>query len=96
MTAATATATTTAPETDDTITRIDLSANGSAVWEISYRTRLETDAEAEEYRSFQEQFRNDTESYVAAFRDRIGDVVADAENATGRQMSVVNVSASTS
>ena len=91
-----ATGATAAPETDDTITRIDLSANGSAVWEISYRTRLETDTEADEYRSFQDQFRSDTESYVAAFRDRIGDVVADAENATGREMGLVNVSASTS
>lgn len=85
-----------APETDDTITRIDLSANGSAVWEISYRTRLETDTEADEYRSFQDQFRTDTERYVTAFRDRIGDVVAGAETATDREMGLVNVSASTS
>lgn len=94
--AATGAAGTAAPETDDTITRIDLSSNGSAVWEISYRTRLETDTEADEYRSFQDQFRNDTERYVAAFRDRIGDVIAGAENATGREMGLVNVSASTS
>jgi hypothetical protein len=94
--AATLAATTAAPETDDTITRIDLAANSSAVWEISYRTRLATDSELEEYRAFQSQFRNDTALYESAFRDRITDVVADAENETGREMAVVNVSASTS
>lgn len=84
------------PETDDTVTRIGLSANGSAVWTVRYRTRLRTDADLAAYREFQATFRNDTAAYESSFRDRIAPVVADAAEGTGREMRLADVTATTS
>ena len=84
-----------APETDDTVTRIELSSNGSAVWTVRYRTRLQTDADVTAYRQFQSEFRNDTASYESSFRDRITPVVAEAATETGREMTVGEVTATT-
>jgi hypothetical protein len=85
-----------APETDDTVTRIELSPNGSAVWTVRYRTRLRTEADVTAYREFQATLRNDTASYESSFRDRITPVVADAAAETGREMAVGEVTATTS
>ena len=84
------------PETDDTVTRIDLSANGSAVWTVRYRTRLRTDADLAAYREFQATFRNDTAAYESSFRDRIAPVVVDAAATTDREMRLADVTATTS
>ncbi|MCT9098137.1 hypothetical protein [Haloarchaeobius sp. HME9146] len=84
------------PETDNTVTRIEVSADGSANWTIQIRTRLDTDQRVEEYTAFQAQFRNDTARYLGPFRDRISGVVANAADATGREMAVTNFTASTS
>lgn len=84
------------PEPDNTVTRIDLAANGSAVWEVQFRTRLETESEVAEYESFQSEFRNDTAAFLDPYRDRIRSVVGNADNETTRPMSAVNFTASTS
>lgn len=83
------------PAVDDTVTRIELCANGTAVWELAYQTRLQTDAEVDDYRTFQSEFRDDTATFEATFRERIGAVVADATNETGREMAVTDVTATT-
>ncbi|MEZ3116344.1 DUF4897 domain-containing protein [Halobaculum sp. MBLA0147] len=83
------------PAVDDTVTRIELATNGTAVWELAYQTRLQTDAEVADYRTFQSEFRNDTATFETTFRERIGAVVADATNETGREMAVTNVTATT-
>ncbi|MFB6250931.1 MAG: helix-turn-helix transcriptional regulator [Halobellus sp.] len=84
------------PEADNTVTRIDVFENGSARWTIQIRTRLDTDQRVAEYTAFQDQFKSDTAAYLGPFRTRMKGVVADAENATGRQMRATNFSASTS
>ncbi len=84
------------PEKDNTVTRIEVSDDGSARWTVRIRTRLDTDQRVGEYSAFQERFRNDTEVYLGPFRTRIKGVVADAENATGRRMQATNFTASTS
>lgn len=86
----------TAPATDDTVTRIAVRADGSARWTVRIRTRLETDEEVEDYRTFQGAFRNDTASYREPFAERIGGVVANSANTTGREMEARNVTATTS
>ncbi|MFC7132463.1 MULTISPECIES: helix-turn-helix transcriptional regulator [Salinibaculum] len=83
------------PETDNTVTRLDVAADGSARWTIQIRTRLDTDQRVEEYTAFQARFRNDTASYLDPFRQRMRGVVANAANATGREMRAVNFTATT-
>lgn len=84
------------PETDNTVTRIHVYQNGSARWTIQIRTRLDTDDRADEYEAFQTHFRENTSRYLDPFRDRMTGVVANAANATGREMRAVSFSASTS
>lgn len=83
------------PTVDNTVTHIQIQASGNATWSVAVRTRLETEAEVEQYRAFQERFRNNTSRYLDTFRGRIGPVVADAERVTGREMRGTNFSAST-
>ncbi|WP_408959075.1 helix-turn-helix transcriptional regulator [Natrinema sp. 74] len=85
-----------APEPDNTVTRIDVDANGTAQWTIRIRTRLDTDEHVDEYEAFRARFRNDTAQYLDPFRNRIRGVVANAANATGREMRATNVTATTS
>jgi len=84
------------PETDNTVTRIEVFENGSARWTVQIRTRLDTDRRVEEYGAFQSRFRNDTDQYLGPFRTRIRGVVANAESATGRQMGATEFTATTS
>jgi len=83
------------PETDNTVTRIEIHANGSATWKLSVRTRLDSDADVEDYEAFQDRFRENRSRYLAPFRDRMRGVVDSAENATGREMAAGNFSVST-
>lgn len=83
------------PETDNTVTRIELREDGTAAWTLRIRTRLDTDQRVAEYRAFQERFRNDTAAYLDPFRTRMGGVVANAANTTGRPMRALNFTAST-
>ncbi|MFB6228468.1 MAG: helix-turn-helix transcriptional regulator [Halobacteriales archaeon] len=84
------------PETDNTVTRIEAFENGSARWTVRIRTRLDTDQRVEDYTAFQRQFRNNVTRYLGPFHNRMEGVVADAGNATGRQMRATNFTASTS
>jgi uncharacterized membrane protein len=86
----------TQPDADNTVTRIEVFENGSARWTIQIRTRLDTDQRVNEYTAFQSRFRNDTAQYLGPFRSRMRGVVANAENATGRQMRATNFTAATS
>ena len=92
----TAVAQQTQPDADNTVTRIEVFENGSARWTIQIRTRLDTSQRVNEYTAFQSRFRNDTPEYLGPFRSRMRGVVANAENATGRQMRATNFTASTS
>ena len=83
------------PEADNTATRIELAANGTAHWRVDVRTRLRTEGEVAEYERFQADFRADTARYLDPFRDRIVGVVDNAENVTGRSMVATGFTAST-
>lgn len=74
------------PAPDNTITRIDLAADGSATWEITLRTRLENDSDVTEYERFQEQFRANTSRYLDPFSERMSGVVAAANQSSDREM----------
>lgn len=83
-----------APDTDNTVTRLEIQSNGSAEWTVEVRTRLETPREVNRYRAFQKEFRNNTTRYLSTFRTRIMSVV-NASDAVGRQMTVRGFGAST-
>lgn len=83
------------PAPDNTITRIDLAANGSATWEITLRTRLENDSGVAEYERFQEEFRSNTSRYLDPFADRMSGVVAAANDSSAREMRAVDFGAET-
>lgn len=84
----------TQPGPDNTVTRIHVYPNGSAQWTITIRTRLATDEQVSEYEAFQARFRNNTSRYLDPFRERMQGVVANADEATGREMHAMNFTAS--
>ncbi|MDQ2055183.1 hypothetical protein [Halobellus sp. H-GB7] len=79
---------------DDVSMRIDLRANGSAAWTVEYRVRLDDENTTEAFRSLQEDIRANESQYAAEFGQRMASTAATAEDATGREMSVRNVSIS--
>lgn len=83
------------PETDNSITRIEVDADGSATWTITVRTRLETDDDQAAFETFQEDFEANRSRYLGPFRDNIRTVVESASNDTGREMRATNFSAET-
>ncbi|WP_418283959.1 DUF7345 domain-containing protein [Halorubrum sp. DTA46] len=84
------------PEPDNTITRISLTADGSATWEITLRTRLENDSDVAEYERFQERFRSNTSRYLDPFANRMTGVVAAANESSDREMRATDFEADTS
>lgn len=83
------------PDTDTTVTRIAVHANGSATWTLEVRTRLTTDADVEDYEAFRERVRENRSRYLDPFRDRMEGVVANAAEATGREMAAGDFAVST-
>src|SRR6056297_2460777 len=73
----------------------DLAADGDAQWQFTYRMALETDNETEAFEQLQDDVNANTSEYLDRFRGRITNTVDGAENATGREMAVENVSVST-
>ncbi|WP_123619819.1 hypothetical protein [Halorubrum sp. CSM-61] len=83
------------PAPDNTITRIDLAADGSATWEITLRTRLENDSDVAEYERFQDRFRSNTSRYLDPFSERMSGVVSSANDSSDREMRAIDFQAET-
>ncbi|WP_460560895.1 helix-turn-helix transcriptional regulator [Halorubrum pallidum] len=83
------------PAPDNTITRIGLSADGSATWELTLRTRLENDSDVAEYERFQERFRSNTSRYLDPFAERMSGAVAAANESSDREMRALAFEAET-
>ena len=83
------------PAPDNTITRIDLAADGSATWEITLRTRLENDSDVAEYERFQERFRSNVSRYLDPFSERMSGVVSAANDSSDREMRATDFEAET-
>ncbi|MFC7098023.1 helix-turn-helix transcriptional regulator [Halobaculum marinum] len=84
------------PDADNTVTRIELAADGSATWIVRVRTRLETEADVQEFERFQASFEQNKSERLDRFSGRIDGVVRNAVDATGREMTAENFSQSTS
>ncbi|MFB6091888.1 MAG: helix-turn-helix transcriptional regulator [Haloquadratum sp.] len=77
----------------DTVSlRIALGPNGSAAWTVEYRVRLDDENTTDAFLSLREDIRANESRYASEFRQRMASTAATAENATGRQMAIRNVS----
>ncbi|MFC7202737.1 DUF4897 domain-containing protein [Haloferax namakaokahaiae] len=79
---------------DSTRITVDIRENGSAHWQIQYWTRLDDQNTTEAFDSLSADISDNPDNYTADFRDRIEGTVSAAENSTGRDMAVSNVSVS--
>ncbi|MFB6089468.1 MAG: helix-turn-helix transcriptional regulator [Halobellus sp.] len=77
---------------DDVSMRITLRENGNAAWAIAYRVRLDTNQTTDAFLSLREDIRANESRYTSQFRTRMESTAATAENATGREMTIRNVS----
>ena len=80
---------------DDVTLSAALEEDGSAAWSFNYRMELSTANETQAFEELQADVQQNRSAYVDRFRSRIESTVAAAENATGREMSVANVSIQT-
>ncbi|QIB74820.1 hypothetical protein GL213_06405 [Halogeometricum borinquense] len=82
---------------DDVSLRIDIQENGSAIWEVEYRVLLDGDENATAaFESVRQDIENNESQFTGEFHDRMDATAQTAENATGREMDVRNVSVSVS
>ncbi|QCC46971.1 helix-turn-helix transcriptional regulator [Halobellus limi] len=77
---------------DDVSMRIELRSDGSAAWTVEYRVRLDDQNTTEAFESLRSDIEANESQYTAQFGDRMASTAATAENATGREMAVRNVS----
>lgn len=75
---------------DSVLMHADLRAGGNASWVIEHRILLDDENATEAFESIREKIENGT-TYRDRFRNRMEATVADAENVTGREMRVANV-----
>ncbi|WP_226022437.1 helix-turn-helix transcriptional regulator [Halomicrobium salinisoli] len=77
---------------DAVVMDVALQEDGDAEWTVTYRVRLADDNETAAFEDLRDDVRANESAYVDRFADRMGGTVAAAENATGREMAVENVS----
>lgn len=84
------------PQTDvesDTISlRVSVAADGSAAWRVAYRVELDDANTTEAFESLQSDIEADPAPYTERFASRMRRTMWSAENATGREMAITNVS----
>ena len=85
----------TAVEADDVRITVTLAEDGSAEWELAFRSVLETDDEEAAFKSLQSDIADDPAAYTDPFAERIRRTVATAENTTNRGMAADSFSVDT-
>lgn len=81
-------------DTDAVVMRADVDSDGSASWSVSYRVRLDDENTTAAFESIQQDIQQNPENFTSTFGARMRDTASTAENATGREMSVRNVTVS--
>ncbi|WP_123623996.1 hypothetical protein [Halorubrum sp. CSM-61] len=77
---------------DDVLIEVSVEPDGDAVWETQYRVRLANDDEEQAFEDLRADVESDPDAYTGRFGERMRATAAVAENATGREMNVTNVS----
>ncbi|MBP1988327.1 helix-turn-helix transcriptional regulator [Halolamina salifodinae] len=78
-------------ESDTVVLEAAVEENGDARWSIEYRVALDDENTTEAFESLQRDIEQNTSDYRTQFASRMRNTVAAAENATGREMAVENV-----
>ncbi len=79
---------------DDILMSIEIEDDGDGVWEIEYRTRLETDEDEEAFDDLRADVEADPEPYAERFQDRMDATAEGATDATGREMTITDMTVS--
>lgn len=77
---------------DGVVLRIDVGENGTAAWTIEYRVRLDDENATAAFDSLQTDVRENRTAFRERFAARMTRTVDAAENETGREMALRNVS----
>ena len=80
---------------DTVLLRADVAADGTARWRIEYLVRLDDRNTTDAFESVATDIENDPTQFTDRFTDRMRRTVRAAENATGREMAVENVTVET-
>ncbi|WP_135830327.1 helix-turn-helix transcriptional regulator [Halorussus halobius] len=75
---------------DTVVMDVQVRENGSAAWNVTYRTRLDDSDTAAAFRSYRADVANNSTTYSRQFVDRMTGTVRSAERATGREMAARN------
>jgi hypothetical protein len=81
---------------DGVLLQATVHPDGSATWAVDYRLRLETDNESAAFADIQSDVRASPGRYERRFAQLLGGTVARAENVTGREMALRDISVATS
>ena len=79
-------------DVDDVLLAIDVEDDGDAAWTVEYRTRLDTDDREAAFEELQADIEDDPDAYTTTFEERMAATAADAADATGREMTVTEMS----
>jgi hypothetical protein len=79
-------------EPDGVLLRADLRSSGDARWTVEYRVRLNDENTTAAFESLRADVEANETAYTSTFADRMSATARAAENATGREMGVENVS----
>lgn len=80
-----------AVDPDDVILRANVTETGTAHWQVEYRTRLDDENSTQAFEDLRGKIEQNSTVYRERFANRMRRTVADAENTTGRDMAVRNV-----
>lgn len=79
-------------EAEDVLMAVEVDADGDAMWTVEYRTRLADSEEEAAFEELREDIESDPEPYTDRFRERMERTAETAEEATGREMAIADVS----
>lgn len=82
-------------DADTVLLRVDLQADGSAAWRVEYRLRLDDENATAAFESLEADVTANRSEYEARFARGMEQTVTDAENATGREMTLGDVAVET-
>lgn len=77
---------------DDVLLSVAVDERGDAAWTVEYRVRLDDDESEAAFEEFREDLETNTSDYTERFHNRMNATAEDASDATGREMSIRNVS----
>jgi len=85
-----------AVDPDVVVLRASVREDGTAEWTVEFRVRLTDENETAAFESVQSDVESDPDSFTSQFATGMERTVASAENRTGREMALQNVTVSTS